>query len=124
MNYAPTHGDRVRLGGFTGPAGTVLQCRNRGTREHYWRVKLDDGRWMPLQRVVAVSDGTFDRECVDCELRFLAHAAFDPLCPNCESRQRVRDQQRAQDASPSHAFGSSRPRVHRSSLDSKQEQSS
>jgi hypothetical protein len=121
-HYSPTHGDRVRIGTFAGPAGTVLHC-GRGA-DKCWRVKLDDGRWMPLQRVVAVSDGTFDRECADCEIRFLAKAAVDPLCPNCESRQRVIDSRRARDASPSHAFGANRPRVHRPPVHPKQEQSS
>jgi hypothetical protein len=87
MPYQPTTGDRVRLNGFEGPRAIILKFNRKTDGAPYFKAKLEKtGELVWPDHVVADSLGAYELTCADCEIRFRAARAWDPLCPNCERR--------------------------------------
>lgn len=78
------HYVRVRVGPFRLP-GRLLRCESkRQPNEHYWRVKLDDGRWVPPVDVILDGPGEKVSTCPECEMAFMSKAGGG-LCDYCEN---------------------------------------
>lgn len=80
------HLARVRLG-QDGPEGRLMKCEPRGqkgTGAHFWRIKLDDGRWVRAERFMHAGEGQYVRRCRECELDFPTDTANEVMCPVCE----------------------------------------
>jgi hypothetical protein len=95
-----TRGQRVRVGGFDGPKGTMRWCKGR-----YWAVQLTDGTWAypwKCGEIVADADGPHVCRCDDCGIRFRSrdpHAIACPACapanrPNFDADRPIRDHAR------------------------------
>ena len=82
------HGDRVRVGGFQGPAGVLYRCEKRDRSGHYFKVNLASGQWVWPDRLVVDSRGIYTERCRECDGEFHTDRLGEPLCPNCDRRGR------------------------------------
>jgi hypothetical protein len=87
--YTPRAGDRVRLGGFDGPRAVVLEFRSLTGQPYFKARRLDTHALVWPDGAVADSEGTFERTCAECEIRFRTDQAMESLCGNC-GRQNTR----------------------------------
>ena len=88
MPYQPTSGDLVRINTFEGKRGVVLKFNRHSDGAPYYKVKIENtGELIFPDHVVADSLGAYELTCADCEIRFRAARAFEPLCPNCARRR-------------------------------------
>jgi len=78
------HGLRVRIGSVDGPKGVLLRCERRDGSGIYWKVRLQDGRWIFPDDVIV--DGRGDRvgTCGDCGLRFV-NTGVELICDRCNA---------------------------------------
>ena len=78
---------RIRVAGAapsTWPRGRVLRCESRTTGRDYWKVKLDDGRWVWPDHVVIDGRGNhMHAACADCGAPFLGDAGA-LICDPCD----------------------------------------
>ena len=79
------HYARVRIGTKDGPKGRLLRCESKRLKSgHYWKVKLDDGRWVPAVDVILDGPGEKVSTCAECGLRFISEAGGG-LCGYCDN---------------------------------------
>ena len=81
------HLARVQLG-QQGPEGRLIKCESRGEKghgSHYWRIKLDDGRWVRAERFRLAGTGIYLKVCRECELEFPTNVATEVICPVCDA---------------------------------------
>jgi len=73
---------RVRMG-INGPKGRLLKCKKRDNSGTYWKVHLDDGKWVWPDGLVLDGPGDRVATCADCGIPFMSDGS-SPLCPNCD----------------------------------------
>jgi hypothetical protein len=87
MPYQPTTGDVVRINGFEGKRAIILKFNRKTDGAPYFKAKIENTSELVWpDHVVADSLGAYELTCAECEIRFRAARAWDPLCPNCERR--------------------------------------
>jgi hypothetical protein len=94
--YTPRAGDRVRLGGFDGPPAVILEFRSQTGRPYFKARRLDTQALVWPDGAVADSEGTLERTCAECEIRFRTDHATESICVNCTRQDtRAADPRRA-----------------------------
>jgi hypothetical protein len=125
MRDRPQYQDGDRLEDGAGSVGYVRECTNRSTGQKFLKVFVVEGprkgQWhIPEAFGPPPIDWSPDGPhtvCADCERVF--HGGNDDMglrrlwCRLCERQRDVSERRQGQDAGPSHAFGSQRPKVHR-----------
>jgi uncharacterized Zn finger protein (UPF0148 family) len=95
-----THGQRVRVSGFTGPRGVMMHCKRT-----YWKVKLQSGEWVYPNDVVADTDGPFEYRCQECGIPFRTKSQGEPFCPVHDNREAmVQSYERSRNISDIHRY--------------------